>query len=130
MTTSDITDELRRFIHSISSIPHLEAMLLLRETPSQVWNADLLARRLYMGREQADAMLKELVTNGICKKVADDEQQVIYSPAFPELAALLDELAHYYPRNLIQVTNMIHSKSGADRRAQMFADAFKIKKDK
>lgn len=130
MTTSDITDELRRFIHSISSVPHLEAMLLLRDAPSNLWDADLLARRLYMGREQADAMLKELVANGICKLVPDAEQNIIYAPAFPELAALLDELALYYSRNLIQVTNMIHSKGGAGQRAQMFADAFKFKKDK
>jgi hypothetical protein len=130
MTTSDITDELRRFIHSISSVPHLEAMLLLRASPSEMWDADLLARRLYMGREQADAMLKELVTNGICKVVPDAEHNVIYSPAFPQLAALLDEMALYYPRHIIQVTNMIHSKGGTGRRAQMFADAFKFRKDK
>jgi hypothetical protein len=51
-------------------------------------------------------------------------------PASTELRELVDQLAIYYPRNLIEVTNMIHAKAKATSRVQMFADAFKFNKDK
>jgi hypothetical protein len=40
---------------------------------------------------------------------------------------MLDRLAGIYARNLVDVTNLIHSKTS--RKAQQFADAFKWRKD-
>ena len=45
----------------------------------------------------------------------------------PQLAAMLDQLAACYRSHLVEVTDLIHSKTG--RLAQQFADAFKWKKD-
>jgi len=58
---------------------------------------------------------------------AEGEAGLRYAPATPELARLLDELAALYAKDLIAVTNIIHSKTG--RKAQQFADAFKWRKD-
>jgi predicted transcriptional regulator len=130
MNSSLLSNELRRFINTIASIPHLEIMLLLQQTPSEEWAVKAMAQRMYVGEAQAAAMLKDLENAGICKPVANQEATYIYSPAFPELAQLINELAEYYPRNLIQVTNMIHAKSASGQRVKMFADAFKFLKDK
>jgi hypothetical protein len=51
-----------------------------------------------------------------------------YAPS-RELSELINELAKYYSSHLIQVTNMIHAKSNNGRRARLFADAFKFKKE-
>ena len=130
MNSSELSNELRRFINTIVSIPHLEAMLLLHQAPNEEWSISTVAQRIYVGPSQAAVMLKDLCDAGICKSVANTTEDFIYSPATSELAQLIDELAEFYPRNLIQVTNMIHAKSSSGQRVQMFADAFKLHKDK
>ncbi|WP_039917210.1 hypothetical protein [Cellvibrio mixtus] len=130
MSSSNLSNELRRFINSIASIPHLEIMLLLQQTPGQVWSVKTIAQRIYVGQAQAAGMLKDLADAGICQPVPNAVGDYIYAPAFVELGQLIDQLAEYYPRNLIKVTNMIHAKSASGQRVQMFADAFKFHKDK
>jgi|SRR3954470_6815365 len=129
MNSSTISSELRRFIQSIASIPQLEAILLLQQAPEHLWTETTLAQRLYLNKEQAAAMLKGLYAAGICAPSAQAPDSFIYSPASIELSELINQLAIYYPRNLIAVTNMIHSKANAGQRVQQFADAFKFFKD-
>jgi hypothetical protein len=130
MSSLNLSNELRRFINTIASIPHLEIMLLLQQNPGEVWSVTAIAQRMYVGEAQAGAMLKDLCEAGICKPFSSQPNEFIYSPAFQELGELIDQLAEYYPRNLINVTNMIHAKSASGQRVQMFADAFKFLKDK
>ncbi len=125
-----MSNELRRFINGIVSIPHLEIMLLLHQAPGQVWNVTAVAQRIYVSPIRAATMLNDLYVAGICRPVSGAVDEFIYSPAFPELGQLIDQLAEYYPRNLINVTNMIHAKSASGQRVRMFAEAFKFHKDK
>lgn len=129
MNSQSLSNELRRFIHSIASVPQLEAILLLHQAQTQVWTDITLAQRLYLHKEKAAIMLTDLHAAGICVP-ANNETGFIYSPASAELHELIDQLAIFYPRNLIEVTNMIHSKASAGHRVQQFADAFKFFKDK
>ena len=128
MNSSTLSSELRRFIHSIASIPQLEAILLLQQAPEHVWTETTLAQRLYLNKEQAAIMLKELCEAGICAPAPNTHNNFVYAPISTELRKLINQLAVYYPRNLIEVTNMIHSTSG--QRIKQFADAFKFFKDK
>jgi hypothetical protein len=130
MKHSSLSNELRRFIQTITSIPHLEVMLLIQHDSIQVWSLGVVAQRIYIDQSQAAAIVKDLCVAGICKAVASSTEEFIYAPALPELKQLIDQLAVYYPKNLIEVTNMIHSKAAGGQRVQMFADAFKINKDK
>ncbi len=130
MNSLQLSNELRRFIHSIASIPHLEAMLLLHQSPEQEWDENAIARRLYLSQEQATAMLKDLSVSGICAPIPNQPGQFIYAPQFSELGELIDQLAHYYSQNLVEVTNMIHSRANSGRLVHLFADAFKFNKDR
>jgi hypothetical protein len=130
MTSSTLSSELRRFIHTIDSIPELEAILLLHQVSTQVWDENSIAKRLYVSNQDAAVMLQKIVAAGICKIVHEPSPGFLYAPASTELANLIDLLAIYYPRNLIEVTNMIHSRAGSNSRVQQFADAFKFFKDK
>ncbi len=51
---------------------------------------------------------------------------VRYAPP-DELRELVDRLAQAYAQELVQVTELIHSR--IDRRAQRFADAFRFRKE-
>ena len=130
MNSSELSDELRRFIYSIASIPHLEAILLLHHAPAEVWDAPTTAQRLYLSVDQVTGVLNDLAEVGICSAVANQPGKFQYAPTHSELNELIAQLALYYSRNLIEVTNMIHSKAKPGRRVQLFADAFKFNKDK
>ena len=91
---------------SIPSIPHLEALMLLRGTAPQRWSADSLAPRLYVHREEAVAVLVDLAHAGLLRT---DGSWFSYGAASGELAKLIDQLADLYAAHLVQVTLLIHS---------------------
>ena len=122
-------EELRRFVlTSIPSVPFLEALLLLRANPAQRWDADTLARRLYVRERTAQGLLEDLCRAGmtvVC--AAPHEHCYQYQPSSAILRERIDALADLYARHLVEVTLLIHSS--LDRKAQQFADAFKLRKD-
>jgi hypothetical protein len=128
MMPDEPSDDLRRLIFAIPSIPHLEALLLMRREP-QPWEAPRLAQRLYLPAERAAQILADLVAAQLCGAAGDMPGAYRYAPA-PETEALVDRLQRYYSRHLIEVTNMIHANSRPHSRIREFADAFKWRKRK
>jgi hypothetical protein len=124
MSPSALPDDVRRFLlTSVPSVPYLEAMLLLREGASETWSAAKMARRLYIQESDALQLLAALHGAGVAG--IREAQEFEYAPA-PELARLIDALAHCYAANLMEVTALIHSRTG--RLALQFADAFRLRK--
>lgn len=123
------SDELRRFILRIPSIPFLEALLLLRSAPSETWDAETVANRLYINTQQAVELLKSLVAAKICMEVKRNPERFIYKPESDELCQLIDDLASEYAHNLIEVTNLIHANSNKDQKIHLLADAFVLRKE-
>jgi hypothetical protein len=125
MPVSNIPDGVRRFLlGAIPSVPHLEALLLLRGTPGQSWSADALAARLYIDTSAAASLLADLRQRGLATQRNGDTQ---YAPRDTTLAAVVDELAGVYARNVVEVAELIHSSS--DQKARRFADAFRLRKE-
>jgi hypothetical protein len=129
MTLLPVPDELRRFIlTSIASVPHLEALLLLRGAPELDWDSAAVAQRLYITERAARKLLEDLRAIGALSSTKTDKAvSYRYWPRHPELAAMIDQLAASYAANLVGITVLIHSK--LDRQAQQFADAFTWRKD-
>ena len=122
-----LPDDVRRFVFTtVPSVPHVEAVLLLRRESSASWTPGQLARRIYLPETRASGLLQELEAAGITEKMPEGEAGYRYRPS-PELAGMLDRLAALYSTNLVAVTDLIHSS--LDRRAHQFADAFRWKKD-
>lgn len=129
MAQQAIPEDIRRFVlTSIPSVPHLEALLLLRGTPGP-WSSAELAERLYLGEKLATGLLDDLCNSGMALATSSEQEAVAYryQPASELLRATIDSLADFYARHLVEVTHLIHSKH--DRKAQQFADAFKWRKD-
>jgi hypothetical protein len=127
MKRAEISDEVRRFIlTSIPSVPYLEAVLLLRGEPATQWEPALAARRLYVGDRHAAELLQQLAEAGIAVREGP-EARYRYHPSTAELAQRIDRLAEAYAGDLLAVTDLIHSR--IDKRAQQFADAFRLRKD-
>jgi Mn-dependent DtxR family transcriptional regulator len=127
MAREPIPGDVRRFIlSSIISVPYLEALLLLRNAPDQSWDRTTVAQRLYISEKTATELLADLSAAGFIV-VTKSESSYRYHPNSDELRQMIDQLAETYAKNLVEITNIIHSKTG--KKAQQFADAFKWRKD-
>lgn len=126
-----LPDDVRRFLlASVSSIPYLEALLLLRSQPETRWSARQVAQRLYVNEKRAQDLLAELEAAGVVESTPQDGPQFRYQPASAELRRMLDGLAEVYAHHLVEVTHLIHSRGDKrEQRAQKFADAFRWRKD-
>lgn len=128
MSREAIPDDVKRFIlTSIPSIPHLEALLLLRNNENLSWSSADVARRIYISEKAAHGLLQELLAAGFVSDSASEGQQYRYAPASDELREMIGRLGQSYSRNLVDVTELVHSK--INKRAKQFADAFIWRKE-
>jgi hypothetical protein len=128
MGREPMPEDVRRFIlTSIISVPYLEALLLLRDAPDQPWDSATVAQRLYISDKAATELLADLSAAGFITVTAREPFLYRYHPSSDELKQMINRLAEAYAKNLVEVTNVIHSKIG--KKAQQFADAFKWRKD-
>jgi len=127
-TGQNIPDDVRRFIlTSIPSVPHLEALLLLRNESAVGWDAKDVARRLYLNEKSAETLLSELHAAGMLGCEQAETPRYSYSPDEEDLCEIISRLANVYARHLVEVTHLIHSTTS--KKAQYFADAFKWRKE-
>ena len=120
-----IPDDVRQFIlQRIGSIAELEALLLARREPEPAWTASRVAERLYIEEAAAREILERLTTEGLLTASAENYRCMTESAGQCEL---IDKVAELYARNLIPVTNLVHTKPSA---IQAFANAFRLRKDR
>jgi hypothetical protein len=111
----------------IESVPHLEALLLLRENPERRWTAEDAGRRLYVEVEHSRRVLDDLVQRGLV--VAEDASgDSVYRYASQDADdGLMQLVAQEYRLRLVQVATLIHTKPSVA--IHDFARAFKLKKE-
>ncbi len=127
MSGEFIPDDIARFIvEKIESVAELEALLLIRSDSKASWSVAALSGRLYIDENQTFELLRHLCAQQLV--VSRGEPPVYqYQPISRELQEMVDRLAEAYSKQLVPVTNLIHSKPKT--RVQKFADAFKFRKD-
>lgn len=117
-----IPSHISRFIlTSIDSVPHLEAVLLLRSKPGMGWDIKTMAQQLFISEKRAGELMFDLCKAGFA---VFRDPLYFYEPASPPLKDAMDELDAIYAKNLVAVSRLIHSKM--DRQAQKFGDAFRL----
>ncbi|HEX3663454.1 MAG TPA: hypothetical protein VHU89_18605 [Acidobacteriaceae bacterium] len=117
--------EVDRFILSeIDSVPHLEALLLLWNSRPKQWPVEDVAAYLFIPLDRTREILQDLQQREL---VLMTFAGCFYNPNFSG-DHLMEELDRIYRRELVRVSNMIHSK--ASPAVREFARAFRFKKDK
>lgn len=125
---AQMPENVRRFIlSSVSSVPYLEALVLLRSEPGVLWGTRQVAQRLYVGEKLARELLQDLVSNGVAVVDGSGPPQFRYQPVSSQLHELLGTVVDFYARHLVAVSHLIHSRT--DKRAHQFANAFRWRKD-
>ena len=104
---SPVSDDVRRFLlANVSSIPHLELLLLLwRERRS--FGTEEIARRLYVPPAMATELAESLCANGqILRDEAGDGFHL--REGDPELRHMLDRIDRLYARHVRAVAEVVH----------------------
>ena len=121
-----IDPEVERFIlDSIDTVPHLESLLLLHQSPALAWTVAELAARIYVNEKQAAGILEDLTRRSLVARVEQSPAKYQYAPRSQAQGALLDKVALSYRTQLVQVTRFIHSNASGSVRD--FARAFRLK---
>ena len=97
---------------------------LVRAEPGEPWTAARLARRLYVDENGAARLLRDLDEAGLLQPSGNGHR---FEPVDAALATVVAELDAIYARRVVEVAELIHSSS--DRKAQRFADAFRLRKE-
>lgn len=126
MTAGAIDPVVERFLlDSIDTVPHLEALLLLFQSPATVWTDVQLAARIYVSDKQASGILEDLTRRSLIVRIEPSPAKYQYVARSPEQSALLDQVAQSYRTQLVQLTRFIHSNASGSVRD--FARAFRLK---
>ena len=119
--------EVDRFIlDSIDSVPHLEALLLVWQNPSEHWTVEDVAKRLWIDREDTRSILNDLARNQFLTAIAGEPEHYTYR-ADPGNDRILRGVADVYRQEMIRISTMIHAKPSSAVRA--FARAFRFTKE-
>lgn len=121
-----IATQVEQFLRaSIDTVPHLEALLLIFQTPATVWSVAELAARIYVSDKQAGAILEDLARRSLIARVEPAPPKYQFLPRSQAQTDLLDQVAQSYRTQLVQVTRFIHSNASGSVRD--FARAFRLK---
>jgi hypothetical protein len=119
--------EVDRFIlTSIHSVPHLEALLLLWQNPSEQWTVDGVSKRLWIDHEATRSILNDLARNQFVNVIVGDMEQYTFRTDLGN-DWILRGVAEIYRQEMIRISTMIHAKPSSAVRA--FARAFRFTKE-
>ena len=116
------TDVDRFILDEIESVPHIEALLILWNSRPRTFSAEELARLLYLPQERTRQILQDLQQQSLVITGVG----YAYNPAQPR-DRLMPEVDRTWRRELVRLSNLIHSK--ASPAVREFARAFRFKKD-
>ena len=129
MTSPEIPARVLQFLaERIDTVPQLEALLLLWESPQRLWSEEELAGRIYVARQVAAAILQALQRQQLVTAEPGAAVRYRYNPQWDPSGEVMPEVAASYRRHLVPLATFIHSR--ASTAVREFARAFDLKKDR
>ena len=129
MTSPEIPARVLQFLaERIDTVPQLEALLLLWESPQRLWSDEELAGRIYVGRQVAATILQALQRQQLATAEPAATVRYRYNPQWDPSGEIMPEVAATYRRHLVPLATFIHSR--ASTAVREFARAFDLKKDR
>jgi hypothetical protein len=126
MNSPHIPEKVLQFLaEKIDTVPQLEALLLMWESPQRLWSQEDLCARIYVDKLVATSILQALQRRQL---IALEGSLYRYDPSWDASAEIMPEVAAAYRRHLVPVATFIHSRASSAVRE--FARAFDLKKDR
>ena len=91
------------------------------------WDADKIAKALYIPPELAASLLAEFARRGFVKPRQESPSKYSYGPADQSVDQLIDRVATAYQDRRVAIISLIYSKPL--NKVQTFADAFRLRKE-
>ena len=125
-----ISEELKHFIQStINSVDQLEVLLFLMSNPDREWSAEEVGARIRLSRESVAEKLEDLARASLLAVRSNPPLMYRYAPTSKALEAeVAQSLERAYREGRDSVIQLIYTRPLDNIR--IFADAFRIKKDK
>lgn len=114
-------------VKHIDTVPHLEALLILRARRPDPMGPDQIAALLYIDSDSAAVILDNLVEKHLLAPVPDSGGKYHYDPE-TSLDLMIAKVEMTYRRELVRIANLIHSKASSGIRD--FARAFRLTKER
>lgn len=124
-----ISRDVKRFIKThLHGFSQLELLLHLRDSPNESLTAEVAARELRLGPEQAADLLADLHSRGLLSvDDSDPPARYRYEPESEELALQVEGLAKLYPAYRHRIVHLIFTKPPES--ITDFSQAFRLRKD-
>jgi len=123
-----VVDPYEFILESMDSVPHLETLMLLWNSRPVRWDSEELASRLYIPAAKVEALLRDLVRMEFVAESQTAPPRFSYLARSEDQNELMNSLDVAYRRDLVRISNMIHSK--ASPAVREFARAFRVRKDR
>ncbi len=124
MDEDRVSKDVEQFVlDEIDTVPHLEALLLFWNKRPQGWTLEEMAKALYVSTEVTRPILADLERRGLI--ALTENNGFLYRSS--ERDSVVEALDKAYRREVVHISNMIHSKPSASLRE--FARAFRLKRD-
>lgn len=115
-------------LEKIESVPHLEAVILLWNSRPVGWTAEELASRIYVTTERTSQILQDLIRQQFVQLIPGPPPRFSYLQRSEEQNEWMFRVDTAYRREIVRISNMLHSKASPSVRE--FARAFRFKKDR
>ena len=117
----------RFIVDEIDSVPQLEALLLFWNSRPKSWSCQSMAKALYVSPAVSEDILRNIAHRRLIAEVEGNDGEFALNADSDEKERMLASLDAIYRRELVRISNMIHSK--ASRAVRDFANAFRLKKE-
>ncbi len=126
VSDTPIPEPVATFVRSsITSVWALEILLFLKTHDGSGWSVDQLVRELRASKLLMADLVLSLHRSGLVEQIGDTYR---YRPSTEELARLVDEVERLGSERPLALRNAI--LAAPHDKVQVFADAFRIKKDR
>ena len=129
MNEDALYKEVDEFIlEHIDTVPHLEALLLLRNSRPKEWTVEEMASALYVSSGTARTILQSLTRRGLLVAGRETPERFRYESLSSKRDRLVEAVDARYRKDLIRISRMIRSKASPGVRE--FAQAFRFTKER
>lgn len=124
----ELPADVRQFIEeNIESYGQLQILLLLAKDPKRVWTSVAVGQELRTNDWSSEKLLAGLASRGVVTRIAGNPSQYSFDTTDVRLIEIVNKVVSTHAIYYLRIISLIYDRPA--RNLQVFADAFKIRKE-